>query len=33
MLQVQRFFDDTKRDAAEAAEDASERARMARDDG
>jgi GTP-binding protein len=31
MLQVQRFFDETKRDAEEAAEDASERARMARD--
>jgi GTP-binding protein len=28
VLQVQRFFDDNKRDAAEAAEDAAERARM-----
>jgi GTP-binding protein len=32
MLQVQRFFDDTRRDADEAAHDAEERARMARDD-
>jgi len=31
MLKVQQFFDDTKRDAEEAAEDAAERARMARD--
>jgi GTP-binding protein len=31
MLRVQQFFDDNKRDAAEAAEDAAERARMARD--
>ena len=31
MLQVQRFFDETKRDAAEAALDAAERERMARD--
>src|SRR6187431_2979646 len=31
MLEVQRYFDETKRDAAEAAEDAAERARMARD--
>jgi GTP-binding protein len=31
MLEVQRFFDETKREAAEAAEDAAERARMARD--
>jgi GTP-binding protein len=31
MLRVQQFFDETKRDAAEAAEDAAERARMARD--
>ena len=31
MLEVQRFFDETKRDADEAAEDAAERARMARD--
>jgi GTP-binding protein len=32
VLQVQRFFDDTRRDADEAAHDAEERARMARDD-
>jgi GTP-binding protein len=31
MLKVQQFFDETKRDAEEAAEDAAERARMARD--
>ena len=31
MLKVQQFFDETKRDAVEAAEDAAERARMARD--
>ena len=31
MLKVQQFFDETKRDALEAAEDAAERARMARD--
>jgi GTP-binding protein len=31
MLRVQQFFDDNKRDAEEAAEDAAERARMARD--
>jgi GTP-binding protein len=31
MLEVQRFFDETKRDAEEAAVDAAERARMARD--
>ncbi len=31
MLKVQQFFDETKRDAAEAAEDAAERARMARE--
>jgi GTP-binding protein len=33
MLRAQQFFDDTKREADEAAEDAAERARMARDDG